>query len=453
MAIIPVNENEIGTWVLPGGLGACEECGSRSFHLDEKRGEVVCKNCSLVIDKVYKEKQILPGDKVVFSPVRIARYSKNTFISYNNVDYLGNNIGKTGISLFRRLRRIDKRRRDSKSLVFFRAYHSLKKLTNDYGIKVNGRNEILGDFIKYYARFGVKGGTVDSLLCAFIYLKSRFPMTLIDISSCMDVDAGKIWSAIHRVTKDLHVDFVPKSPIEFLSRYASELDFPIECENIARELITKLWPAKISGKVGKVVGASLYVANLYLSLHDPGHHKEITQDEICDLVGVSPPTLRKGCRDLARVLGLSYRDLVMSNVKESEKEKARECESEARECESESPCLRKIITVALFPKQKESLDLLKDRGLYVSSSEAIRNAIRKAIGTYLIGDGDDYDSSERRSGMELSKLDPCHCKIITVNIDKSLDDFVDAAVEKGFYDSRSEFVRFALLRYMKKEWR
>ena len=127
------------------------------------------------------------------------------------------------------------------------------------------------------------------------------PRTLERITQVSRVERKEIGRTYWYINKETNLKIEPADPMEFLSRFASNLDADNETERIAREWIMKGKKVNItSGRAPSGIAAAALFAAGQLSGED------LSQKEIAEVADVTDVTVRDRLNDLVEHADFSW---------------------------------------------------------------------------------------------------------------------------------------------------
>ena len=127
------------------------------------------------------------------------------------------------------------------------------------------------------------------------------PRTLERITQVSRVERKEIGRTYWYINKETNLKIEPADPMEFLSRFASNLDADNETERIAREWIMKGKEVNItSGRAPSGIAAAALFAAGQLSGED------LSQKEIAEVADVTDVTVRDRLSDLVEHADFSW---------------------------------------------------------------------------------------------------------------------------------------------------
>ncbi|RLI88225.1 MAG: transcription initiation factor IIB [Candidatus Altiarchaeales archaeon] len=297
-------------------IGICPECHGFNLVTDYKHGELVCKDCGLVIndelldtgpewrafDEEQKSKRSRTG-----SPVRYTKLDKGltTEIDRYDRDIRGGLIHPERKAQLYRLRKWQRRSRMSDSVQrnLSIALPELDRMCACLNIPNNIKEECAMWYRKAVAKHLVRGRSIESVVAATIYLISRqhqLPKTLDELEKVSGVKKKDIGRSYRFVCRKLDIKMPITTPMDYVPRFASELGLSGETEAKAIEILEKARKKGVTSGRGPtgVAAAAIYLAAKITN-------DKQTQKEIAGrLAGVTEVTIRNRYEEIARELGI-----------------------------------------------------------------------------------------------------------------------------------------------------
>ncbi|MDK2849689.1 MAG: transcription initiation factor [Candidatus Woesearchaeota archaeon] len=294
---------------MDGFIKRCPECGSINLFYNKEKGEIICKDCGLVID-----------DKVIdlgkewrdFDDDSVSRRRTGAPMSYSQYDQgLGTSIGSAADlsrlkgdskNKFIRLRRWQKRITTAIERNLKLALAELKRITSFLNLPESVQEEASRIYRLAVQRGLVRGRSMESVVTGALYAACRaheVPRTLEELSEASGIDKKEIGRTYRFITRELNIRIMPSNPRDYLSRFASALKLSPETQTKALELLAKAQDKELTSGRGPtgIAAAALYVAALL-------NGEKRTQREVADVAGVTEVTIRNRYKELLRELGL-----------------------------------------------------------------------------------------------------------------------------------------------------
>ena len=288
----------------------CPECGGINLIHKEERGEIICRDCGLVIE----DKMIDYGQnwREFDSDGSTKRRRTGAPLTHTKFDQgLGTSIG-SGSDIYKlagknknkymRLQKWQHRistaieRNLKLALAELKRVSSYLKLPNSV---IEDSSEIYRNAVQ---RGLVRGRSMESVVAGALYAACRrheVPRTLDELSEASGIDKKEIGRTYRFVTRELGIRILPSNPVDYIPRFASALKLSAETQSKAVEILEMAQKAELTSGRGPtgIAAASLYVAALM-------NNEKRTQREVADVAGVTEVTIRNRYKELIRELGL-----------------------------------------------------------------------------------------------------------------------------------------------------
>ncbi len=293
---------------------ACPECGSSRLVRDYVRGELVCEVCGLVVSENYIDKgpEWTRGDDArtpqtrTGMPSSISTHDKGltTEISPTHRDSQGNPLPGPDRLGLRRLRRLQKQMRYSRAgeKTLAEALMEMDRMVSVLGLPKEFKREAALIYRKAASRGFVRGRTIRGMVAASIYIACRVlmaPRTFDEVSRQLELEKRELVLSYKAITRGLRLGLQTPKAEDYLKRFASILDLPLEIQKTALNLVRRV--EKIDRFHSKApmgtVAACIYLASLMSGTR-------ISQARIGQVAGVSEVTIRVRYTSIASKLGL-----------------------------------------------------------------------------------------------------------------------------------------------------
>ncbi len=293
----------------------CPECGSLDLQRDDRRAELVCNRCGLVLEEDIVDQgpewrdfntYERYGSSRVGSPANpmIPDKGLSTEIPVSGRDAHGRSLSTEARVRFYRMRMLHNQVRQSKKgerslgegLRQVDRYSSLMRLPNSIRYEA-------GVIYRRAAQEGiVRGRSIAIIAAASIYVACRmhgFPRTLQEIVDDLKIDRKKLSRTYTILNRELKLSIPPTSPEDYLPRIAEKLELEPETRSLASRMVRELAtdPAFASMLPTGTVAGAIYVASVL-------NEDRRSQDEISKAAGVSEVTLRNRAREIAEAQGI-----------------------------------------------------------------------------------------------------------------------------------------------------
>jgi transcription initiation factor TFIIB len=293
----------------------CPECGSNNLIRDYQRGEVVCRECGLVVqedlidqgpewrafDSEQRQKRARTG-----ASMKYTLYDKglSTSIGWKNRDAYGRAIPTKNRSKIYRLRKWQRRTKVSNAgeQNLARAFAELSRISSQMSLPRVTRERAGVIYRKAAKKNLIRGRHLEVVVAAVVYTACRLsgaPRTLDELSNVSQSSRKEIGGAYRYIVQKLGLAMKPTSPIDYVSRFCSELKLSQDVRKKAIELLKRAIENELNSGRGP---AGMAAAAIYMSsvLNECGK----TQSEIADVAGVTEVTIRNRYKEIAENLNI-----------------------------------------------------------------------------------------------------------------------------------------------------
>ena len=296
----------------------CPECSNDDLEYDYERAEIVCKRCGLVIE----ENMIDPGPEWrafdndqrtkrtrAGAPTTQTIHDKGltTMIDWRNKDIYGRDIPARNRAQWYRLRKWQRRIRVSgaceRNLAF--ALTDIDRVASRLSLPRSMREDAAKIYRAAVKAKLIRGRSIEGVVAASVYAACRnhhVPRTLDEISDVSRVTKKEVGRTYRFLVRELNIKIPAISPMDYIPRFASELELDGVTEARAIEIIQEAAKKGVtSGRAPNgVAAAALYIASVLL-------FKRKTQKEIADVAGVTEVTIRNRYKELCDSLELEIK--------------------------------------------------------------------------------------------------------------------------------------------------
>ena len=293
----------------------CNECGN-SIFFDEKRGLVVCENCGLVHSERFidrgpewrafnseqKKKRTRTGAPMTYM---IHDKGLSTMIDWKNRDIYGKEIPAKLRGQIYRLRKWQSRIRISdateRNLTF--ALSELERMASNLDLQKNLRECSAKIYRGAVGKHLIRGRSIEGVAAASLYAACRMykiPRTLNEIAEIARVDKKEIARSFRFISHELDLNLNPTKPLDFLTRFISELALSTECHKMAKKIIKMASERGLSSGRGPtgVCAAAIYAATILT-------RERRTQKKIAQVTQVTEVTVRNRFSELVENLNIN----------------------------------------------------------------------------------------------------------------------------------------------------
>ncbi|MBI5389804.1 transcription initiation factor IIB [Candidatus Woesearchaeota archaeon] len=299
----------------------CPECDSINLFLNKEKGEVICKDCGLVVeDKLVDFEQ----EWREFDSDQADRKRRTgASLSYTQYDQgLGTDIGQK-VDLYRldskdrnkffRLRKWQYRISTAIERNLKLALAELKRVSSYLKLPKSVEEESARVYTLAVQRGLVRGRSMESVVAGALYAACRrheVPRTLDELSEASGIEKKEIGRTYRFVTRELGITILPSNPADYIARFASALKLTAESQSKSIEILERAQKAELTSGRGPtgIAAAALYVSALI-------HGEKRTQREVADVAGVTEVTIRNRYKELLDELDLA------KEIKKSKKRK------------------------------------------------------------------------------------------------------------------------------------
>ncbi len=288
----------------------CPECGGINLFWNKEKGEIVCKDCGLVIeDKMIdfgQEWREFDGDQSQ------SKRRTGAPMTYTQFDQgLGTEVGGKGDffklrsksrSKFFRLRKWQYRISTAIERNLKLALAELKRVGSYLKLPKSVEEEAARIYTLAVQRGLVRGRSMESVVAGALYAACRrhdVPRTLDELSEASGIEKKEIGRTYRFVTRELGITILPSNPADYIARFASALKLSAETQSKSIEILEQAQKAELTSGRGPtgIAAAALYVAALM-------HGEKRTQREVADVAGVTEVTIRNRYKELLDKLKL-----------------------------------------------------------------------------------------------------------------------------------------------------
>jgi len=289
----------------------CPECGSFNITEDPTRGELICRNCGLVV----KEEMIDTGQEWrAFDSEQMSKRARGgaplTFTKHDKgmTTEIGKGLGELykvpakKRAQYYRLTKWHKRLIKSKDRNLSFALNELQRIVSFLNLPRSIHERIARYYEEAVNKGLVRGRSIESVIASLTYAVSRefdSPRTLDEISEASGVEKREIGRTYRYIARELNVRILPADPVTFVPRFCSMLGLSDRVQAKSIEILKKAKRYEITSGKGPtgVAAAAIYVASVLIG-------EKRTQREVADIVGVTEVTIRNRQKELVEKLGI-----------------------------------------------------------------------------------------------------------------------------------------------------
>lgn len=288
-------------------LEHCPECGSDHLFRDD-REDLVCERCGLVLEEssidqgpdwraftaAEQEERARTG-----APATYTLHDKGltTVMGWPNRDARGKRVPAASRAQLYRMRRWNRRLRMATGAEqnMAHALGELRRMAGALSLPRPVQETASVIYRRAMKEDLVKGRSIESVAAAALYAACRqlnVPRTLDEVSEVAQVPKKQMARAYRALSRELQLQLSPTTPLDYVSRFASELDVGPEARARAIEILKE---ADEQGLAAGKAPTGLTGAALYLSAREVGEAR--TQEQVAEVSGVSEVTLRNRAKE------------------------------------------------------------------------------------------------------------------------------------------------------------
>ena len=282
----------------------CPECGSINLFYNKEKGEVICKDCGLVVeekmvdfDQEWRDFDSEDSEKNrrTGAPMTYTKYDQGLGTEIGQKSDLYQMGGKDR-DKFMRLRKWQYRISTAIERNLKLALAELKRVSSYLKLPKSVEEEAARIYTLAVQRGLVRGRSMESVVAGALYAACRrhdVPRTLDELSDASGIEKKEIGRTYRFVTRELGITILPSNPADYVARFASALKLSPESQSKAVEILNRAQKVELTSGRGPtgIAAAALYVAALT-------HGEKRTQREVADVAGVTEVTNRNRYKEL-----------------------------------------------------------------------------------------------------------------------------------------------------------
>lgn len=294
----------------PEMVKKCPECGGINLFWNKDKGEIICKDCGLVIeDKMVDftqewrefESDVSDSRRRTGAPMTYTQYDQGIGTEVGRKADLYQLGGKDKNKFFR-LRKWQYRISTAIERNLKLALAELKRVSSFLKLPKSVEEESARIYTMAVQRGLVRGRSMESVVAGALYAACRrheVPRTLDELSEASGIEKKEIGRTYRFVTRELQINILPSNPADYIARFASALKLSAETQSKSIEIIEKAQEEELTSGRGPtgIAAAGLYVAALI-------NGEKKTQREVADVAGVTEVTIRNRYKELLDKLKL-----------------------------------------------------------------------------------------------------------------------------------------------------
>lgn len=288
----------------------CPECGGINLFWNKDKGEIICKDCGLVVeDKMIDfgqewrdfDSEEASRRRRTGAPMTYTQYDRGLGTEVGRKTDLYN-LGNKERNKFFRLRKWQYRISTAIERNLKLALAELKRVSSYLKLPESVEEESARIYTLAVQRGLVRGRSMESVVAGALYAACRrhdVPRTLDELSEASGIEKKEIGRTYRFVTRELGITILPSNPADYIARFSSALTLTAETQSKAIEILEKAQKAELTSGRGPtgIAAAALYVSSLI-------HGEKRTQREVADVAGVTEVTIRNRYKELLDELDL-----------------------------------------------------------------------------------------------------------------------------------------------------
>lgn len=309
---------------MPDYVKKCPECGGINLFWNRDKGEIICKDCGLVIedkmvDFTHEWREFESDDaekrRRTGAPMTYTQFDQGLGTEVGQKADLFQLRGKDRDKFFR-LRKWQYRISTAIERNLKLALAELKRVASYLKLPKSVEEESARIYTLAVQRGLVRGRSMESVVAGALYAACRrheVPRTLDELSEASGIDKKEIGRTYRFITRELGITVLPSNPADYIARFSSSLGLSAETQSKAVEILESAQKAELTSGRGPtgIAAAALYVSALV-------HGEKRTQREVADVAGVTEVTIRNRYKELLDKLKLD------KEIKKVKKKKKRE---------------------------------------------------------------------------------------------------------------------------------
>ena len=288
----------------------CPECGGINLLLNKEKGEMICRDCGLVVEEKmvdfgqeWREFDHDQADKRrrTGAPMTFTKFDRGLGTDVGGMGDVYQLQGKERNKYFR-LRKWQHRISTAIERNLKLALAELKRVSSFLKLPGSVEEEAARVYTMAVQRGLVRGRSMESVVAGALYAACRrheIPRTLDELSEASGIDKKEIGRTYRFITRELGMRILPSNPIDYLPRFASALRLNAETQSKAVDILEEAQECELTSGRGPtgIAAASLYIAALI-------NNEKRTQREVADVAGGTEVTIRNRYKELLRELDL-----------------------------------------------------------------------------------------------------------------------------------------------------
>src|SRR3989344_3179508 len=265
---------------------SCPDCGNQSFFLNKAKGEVICRNCSYVIDELmvdlgedfratdFEEVKEKSSTGAPFDP----RVVNNLHTAVGSWSDLSKVADKKQRMKFERMRKKNNWTSNSLEVNFTTALNQMSTLSSFLKIPEFVEKEAAVIYRKAAEMGLTVKRSIESIVVGSLYVATRIhaiPKSMEEFVSASKISKKVLGKTYKLIVRELEIKLDPSDPIDYVPRFASMLGLTAKVQTKAA---TYIETAKKKEMLSGLSPISVAATTLYLAALKEGERK--TQKEV-----------------------------------------------------------------------------------------------------------------------------------------------------------------------------
>ncbi|MBI4141670.1 hypothetical protein HY484_01970 [Candidatus Woesearchaeota archaeon] len=284
----------------------CPECGFGNFFINRRKGEVICRHCSCVVDDTLVDfgRDWSDDEETGVSHSRAGapfdpRIANNLLTEVGSTSDLSK-LSKNNKAMINRIRKKNRWTSSSLEANLNYAFSNLKTVSSHLGVPDSVEKEAAGIYRAAAERGLTKARASDSLVAASLFIACKLftvPKSMKEVSEASKIDLKTLGKSYKLLLRSLRLKTMAATPMDFLAKFCSAIGVSNATLSNAGSLLkqySKL--ALVSGKNPTSLAATaIYIASLK-------NKEKITQKKISEVASITETTLRNRCAEMLSAL-------------------------------------------------------------------------------------------------------------------------------------------------------
>ena len=284
----------------------CPECGYGDFFINRKKGEVICRHCSCVVDDTLIDfgRDWSDDEETGVSNSRAGapfdpRIANNLLTEVGSTYDLAK-LSKNNKAMINRIRKKNRWTSSSLEANLNYAFSTLKTISSHLVITDAVEKEAAGIYRAAAERGLTKARASDSLVAASLFIACKLftvPKSMKEVSEASKIDLKTLGKSYKLLLRSLRLKTMAATPQDFLAKFCSAIGVANGTQSAAGSLLkqySKL--ALVSGKNPTSLAATaIYIASLK-------NKERVTQKRISEVANITETTLRNRCAEMLSAL-------------------------------------------------------------------------------------------------------------------------------------------------------